>query len=141
MIPVLIHKEDRMEHLHRHMRVHRGSDLCDGPQIAVDELTQPRVVFHRAAPAAPAHVQLKLGNTESVLHVDQHQPGFGRIGGGRLKSMLIRPVPCLTRTFLVRDAPDCADLPGIEKIRDWHTRVGHISSVLQINPETQSLSS
>ena len=88
------------------------------PQIAIDEFTQADVIVHGAASAAPADIEFKVGDAEGVLHVDQHQPGFGRISRGRLKRMLTRPVPRLTGALLVRNAPDGADSIRVKKWRD-----------------------
>src|SRR6266498_1046207 len=119
MIAILIHKENRMEDLHGFMRVHREGNLGDAAQIAIYEFAETSVVFHRAASAATTDVKLKIGDAEGILHIDQHQPGFSRINGSRLKSILIRPVPCSFGALLIRNPPDSAYFLGIEKIRDW----------------------
>ena len=48
-------------------------------QVAIDEFAQARVVVHGAASTAAADVELEFGDAEGVLHVDQHQPGFGLV--------------------------------------------------------------
>ncbi len=95
MISIFIHKEDGMEDLHGHVRVHGGGDLRDIPQIAINEFTQTNIVFHCAASTSPTDVEFKLGDAEGVLHIDQHQPGFGRISGSRLQLVKSAPSPAL----------------------------------------------
>ena len=56
MISILIHKENGVEDLHGQMGVHRGSDVRDVPQIAINEFTQTDIVFHCATSAAPADI-------------------------------------------------------------------------------------
>ncbi len=115
MIAVLVHKENGVEDLHGQVRIHRGGDVGDLSQVAIDKLTQADIILHGATSAAPAHIQLKVGDAERVLHVDQHQPGFGRIRGGRLQRVLACPVPRLAGALLVGNPPDGADSIRVKK--------------------------
>src|SRR4030095_13879404 len=101
MIALFIHKENRVEDLHGYVCVHRGGDFGDASQIAINEFAQTYVIFHRAASAATANIKFEVWDTEGVLHVDQHEPGSGRIIGSRLKSVLNRPVTRLFRALLI----------------------------------------
>src|SRR6266496_3535825 len=91
MIPILIYKENCMEHLHGFVRIHSSSDLRDPSQVAIEEFAQTGVVFHGAASAATTDVEFKLRNTKCILHINQHQPDFGRISRSTLKVVLMRP--------------------------------------------------
>ena len=79
MIAVLIDEEGGVEDLQSAVGVHGGGDVRDGIQVAIDELTQAGVIFHRATSAAPTDKQFEAGEAEGVLHVDQHQPGAGLV--------------------------------------------------------------
>jgi hypothetical protein len=132
MDSVLVHEEDGVEDLHGSMSVHRGSDVGNVPQVAIDELAQADVVVHGAASAFAAHVKLEIGDAEGVLHVHQHQPGFALVGGGRLERVSKRPVPRLFGAFLVGDPPDRADPVWLEKFRDG--KFVHFVSFLIVYP-------
>ena len=76
VLALCVHQEHRVEDLHGGVGIQRGGDVGDRPQVAVDELAQAAVVFHRAHPGAPADEQLEAGDAEGVLHVDSDQGDF-----------------------------------------------------------------
>ena len=53
------------------MGIHGDGDVCDFPQVAIDEFTQADIIVHGTAPTASANEELKLGDAEGVLHVNQ----------------------------------------------------------------------
>ncbi len=107
-----------MENLHGLVRIHGGRDLGDNAQVSVDEFAQAAVIVHCTRSAAASHIQFKSRNAESVLHVHQHQPGFGLVSGSRLKSVLKRPVPCLSCAFFVWHTPDLVQFTQSRKNRE-----------------------
>ena len=109
-----------------------GGGLGAAAEVAVDEFAQADVVVHGGAATGTCHVEFEFGDAEGVLHVDQHQPGGGLVGGGRLKSVLKRPVPRLFGTFLVGDPPDGADLVRVKERGDG--KFIHFVSFLIVYP-------
>jgi len=113
-----VYKKDGVKDLHGFVRIQGGSDVGDIAEVSINEFAQTRVIFHCAAPGAATDVEFKLGDAERVLHIDQHQPGFGRISGGRLKSILPGPVPCLLCALFIGNPPNGANFAGVKKFRD-----------------------
>ncbi len=129
VISIFIYKEDSMEDLHGHVCIHGGGDVCDVPQVAIDKLAKARVVFYCTTATAAANIEFKVRDAKGVLHVDEHQPGFGRISRGRLNCVLARPVSRFLRTFLIWNPPDRANFVYVEKIRDGKNRCIHFISI------------
>lgn len=73
MVAVPIDEPDRVEHLHRLVRVEARQHLRDRPQVPIDELVQPAIVVDRAAARPPGNEQLEVRNAERVLDVDREQ--------------------------------------------------------------------
>src|SRR5581483_6196003 len=107
------------------MCVHRSGDMCDRAEIAINEFTQPYIIFDRAASAAARDEEFKLRDAECVLHVHQQEPDALLRGRGRSKSVLTRPVSGLPGAFFVWHAPDFANFFRFKKRRDREN--GHAS--------------
>ena len=79
MIAVFIDKEYCVKNLHGLMRIHGSGNVGNLRKITINELAESLVVFDCAASAAATDVEFKVWDAEGVLHVDQHQPGFGLV--------------------------------------------------------------
>ena len=127
MIAVFIHKKYGMEYLLRKMGVHGGGDVCDIPQVAIDEFTQADVIIHCAVSAATADEEFKVGDAEGVLRVN-HQKGDSVLrSGSRLEVVLMRPIACQICAGGVIHFPDFADALRIKK--RWDGKCAHIHSI------------
>src|SRR5205809_455870 len=87
MVPLLVDQPDRVEHLHRMVRVEARKDLRDLSEISVDELTQTTVVVNSTGTRATRDEELEVRDAERVLDID----------GGRQRrkgSAAAGPRPC-----------------------------------------------
>ena len=88
MVAVPIDEPDRVEHLHRLVRVEPRQHLRDRPQVPIDELDQPAIVVDRAAARPPGNEQFDVRNAERVLDVDRERTDAKRVfaAGARPRS-------------------------------------------------------
>src|SRR5262245_27854984 len=112
MVPVHVDEPDRMEDLHRAMRVQAGHDLGDHTEVAVDELAEPPVVSDGARARASRDEQLEAWDAERVLDVDRKQADAELVLGGRPDPLLLRPRAGVSGAILVGHAPHLSDPLG-----------------------------
>ena len=72
MIASCIYKEDGMEDLLRKVGIHCGGDVGNAAEVAINEFTQTRVIFHGAVSAAPP-TNSSAGQAERILRIDQQK--------------------------------------------------------------------
>ena len=77
MVPVGVDEPDRVEDLHRPVRIEAGDDLRDRAEVAVDELAEPPVVVDRARSRPAADEELEARDAERVLDVDGEEADRG----------------------------------------------------------------
>ena len=114
---MLVDEPDRVEDLHRVVRVEAREDLGDRAEVAVDELAQPAVVVDRAVARAPGDEQLEVGDAEGVLDVHGEQADAPLVLGRRPNPVLCRPGRRLAGALLVGDSPYLADAARVEVCR------------------------
>ena len=73
MFSIFVYKKYRMEYLLREVRIHGGGDVCDVPQIAINEFAQADVIVHGALSAAAGDEEFKVWDAECILRVNQQK--------------------------------------------------------------------
>ena len=126
MVPLLVDQPDRVEHLHRMVRVEARKDLRDISEISVDELTQTTVVVNRAGAGAPRDEELEVRDAERVLDIDGEEAEAKRVLGGGPEAVLVRPRGRFAGAVLVRDPPDLTNTARVEMRRERKLR--HVRS-------------
>ncbi len=81
-LAVGVQPEQRVEDLHRHVRVQGDDDLADPVGVLVDELTQADAVVDGAPPRRSPDEQLVVGQAEGILAVDEQERSPMRVFSG-----------------------------------------------------------
>jgi len=111
---VLVHEPDRVEHLHRVVRVEARNDLRDRGEVAIHELAKTAAVVNRSGTRAPGDEELEVRDAERVLDVDGEETDAKRVVDRHAHGVDLGPRLRLAGAILVRDPPDRADAAGVE---------------------------
>ena len=139
MLALLVDQPDRVEDLHRVVRVEAREDLRDRAEVAVDELAQPAVVVDRAAAGAARDEQLEVRDAEGVLDVHGEQADAPLVLPGGADAVLRGPGGRLAGALLVWHAPDLADPAWVEMCRQRQLLHGGASLGAASDPRSSEL--
>jgi hypothetical protein len=94
--------------------------------VTIDKLTEPAVVINGSCAGAAAHIELKPGNAESVLHVDRKETHPESVTNGRFDLLLLGPSLCFASPLLIWNSPNLSHLIRMIMFRDWKLVPFHI---------------
>jgi hypothetical protein len=95
-------------------------------EVTIDKLAEPAIVINGSCAASTAHIELKPGNAESVLHVDRKETHPESVTDGRFDLLLLGPSLCLCSSLLIWNSPNLSHLIRMIMFRDWKLIPFHI---------------